>query len=76
MCGDGPRVEMGVAINQLATTGISAHFLIFNKSHTHTHTFLHAHLHHMRICTHTFLGNLSITLDKQFASEVGPRLHV
>lgn len=45
VCGDGPSVEMGVAISQLATSGISAHFLIFNESHTHTHTFLHAHLH-------------------------------
>lgn len=30
----------------------------------------------MRIWMHTFLGNLHITRDKQFASEVGPRLHV
>lgn len=78
VCGDGPSVEMGVAISQLDMSGVSAHFLIFSKSHTHTHTFLHAHLHtpHAHMHAHRFLGNFYITLDKQFASEVGPRLHV
>ena len=54
MCGDGPSVEMGVAISQLDMSGISAHFLIFSKSHTNTHTFLHAHLHtpHAHMHTH------------------------
>lgn len=86
MCGDGPSVEMGVAISQLDMSGISAHFLIFSKSHTHTHTFLHAHLHtphaHMQrtdsleISTLLWINNLLLRLVQDYMSvSYSPNLH-